>query len=134
MSKRNSRENKVIRRFQRAYPTCAKNLRCISDLTPCHDCGQGTLFSEYYMVEDWVWEQAKPPQWSYHCDSPSFFLCIGCLEKRIGRQLTLADFTTAPVNELTSGTKSARLKSRLQRTGFDPDNYEWETVYDGEFQ
>lgn len=28
----------------------------------------------------------------------SGFLCIGCLEKRLGRQLTSRDFTTAPIN------------------------------------
>ena len=39
-------------------------------------------------------------------------LCIGCLEKRIGRKLRRQDFTDCPLNEITE-TKSLRLQDRL---------------------
>jgi hypothetical protein len=39
------------------------------------------------------------------------FLCVGCLESRIGRMLTPADFTAAPINDPDSWDTS-RLASR----------------------
>ncbi len=39
-------------------------------------------------------------------------MCIGCLEDRIGRELTRADFTNAPINE-PSPWNTPRLASRL---------------------
>jgi hypothetical protein len=40
------------------------------------------------------------------------FLCIGCLELRIGRQLTAADFTDCPVN-VPDRRNTPRLNDRL---------------------
>jgi hypothetical protein len=40
-------------------------------------------------------------------------LCIECLEKRIGRRLTAADFTDAPVNHYNPIYYSPLLQSRL---------------------
>lgn len=43
-------------------------------------------------------------------------LCIGCLEKRIGRTLTACDFTDCPVNDLNDphwADRSKRLLNRL---------------------
>ncbi|MNU36373.1 hypothetical protein D3C71_249880 [compost metagenome] len=58
----------------------------------CVDCGQHTdLLNEYYHVHDEVWAEAGT-------DEAESMLCIGCLETRIGRQLTPADFSDAPIN------------------------------------
>jgi hypothetical protein len=69
----------------------------------CIDCGTETLSStpgvpsEFYMVHDAVWAAAGGPAVA---DMESY-LCIGCIEARLGRQLTAADFTGAPVNSLS---------------------------------
>jgi hypothetical protein len=71
----------------------------------CCDCGIDTLASnEWYVVKDDVWDQA----WVGRCRSQYVipgsgglideFLCIGCLEQRIGRTLCHTDFTDAPIN------------------------------------
>jgi hypothetical protein len=56
---------------------------------------------EWYMVKDEIWRQA----WGHISRSAPGrqILCIGCLEKRIGRRLTPRDFTDASVNDSTSG-------------------------------
>jgi len=66
--------------------------------TKCVDCGLDTIAEgEWYMVHDQVWQQA----WgSLEFTGPGQqILCIGCLQNRIGRRLTSADFTDAPVND-----------------------------------
>src|SRR2546430_1806617 len=46
----------------------------------------------FYMIHDRLWERAgMAPKGGY--------LCIGCLEKRLGRRLRPADFTAAPLND-----------------------------------
>ena len=61
---------------------------------------------EYYMVHKHVWEAATDGR-------PASFLCIGCLESRLGRTLTRADFSAASVNWIERDTRdSPRLKSR----------------------
>ena len=50
---------------------------------PCKDCGVNTKDSEFYMVCDKIWEQVQGGE---------DYLCIGCLEKRLGRKLTRSDF------------------------------------------
>lgn len=90
-------------------------------LTPCLDCGAETLSdepgvpTEYYMVHKEVWKAAGAPLAGY--------LCIGCLEVRLGRQLCRSDFTDARVNDLTYRNRvrhcwswrSKRLVDRLTR-------------------
>jgi len=68
----------------------------------CKDCGvditpstgkRGFRYKgrwEHYMVRDRVWKAAG---------MRDGFLCIGCLENRIGRRLTARDFTSAPIND-----------------------------------
>jgi hypothetical protein len=64
---------------------------------------------ESYMVHDEIWERYGSPGQ----------LCIGCLESRMGRQLTPDDFTGAPVNGQGGGIyagifgHSERLRDRL---------------------
>jgi hypothetical protein len=59
----------------------------------CDDCGIDTLtetFQEYYMVKDNVWLRAKSDK--------EGFLCIGCLENRLGRRLSYQDFSECNLN------------------------------------
>jgi hypothetical protein len=70
----------------------------------CVDCGAD--FDEYdYIVEDAVWAASglKPD---------GGLLCIGCLERRLGRRLKRDDFESKPFNEISS-SKSLRLRDRL---------------------
>lgn len=58
----------------------------------CVDCGVDTdVIDEYYMVHDHVWLSSG-------IGLNDGMLCVGCLERRIGRTLTAADFTDAPIN------------------------------------
>lgn len=69
------------------------------------DCESNTLHdNEYYMVTDEIWKTA--------CPEEKGMLCIGCLENRLGRQLTASDFTDAPINHGVFGF-SERLAARL---------------------
>lgn len=45
-------------------------------------------------------------------ERPPLYLCIGCLEARIGRRLSASDFTEYPVNS-PSVLSSPRLNQRL---------------------
>jgi hypothetical protein len=70
----------------------------------CNDCGIDTIaqeHSEYYMIHKALWVQAMSTPSAYiclgcligtactdDCDGHGF-LGIGCLEQRIGRELTL---------------------------------------------
>ena len=85
------------------------------ELCPCVDCGistvpQGTR-GEWYMVHDDVWSAAGMNPVA----DLTQFLCIGCLERRIGRRLTPRDFTDASVNDPRKGHKTFRLQNRLTR-------------------
>jgi len=71
----------------------------------CGDCGVRTEeISEYFMVTDDLWE-------SYANDTR--YLCVGCLEIRIGRTLNRWDFTDCPLNKDNREFGSARLRERL---------------------
>jgi hypothetical protein len=70
----------------------------------CAECGTSTR-EEYYMVHDYLWEAyGREP-----------FLCIGCLEDRMGRELWSGDFTHWPINNVNQWEKSDRLMERLTR-------------------
>lgn len=75
----------------------------------CNDCKLNTLYvGEYYMVHNELWDEAYPKQ--------DGMLCIACLEKRVGRSLTRADFTDAHVNWIGGlhNVNSPLLASRLE--------------------
>ena len=59
----------------------------------CEDCGSN--YDEYYMVQNDIWK-------TYGAGGS--MLCIGCLEKRMGRKL--------PVNEIDPETKSLWVQDR----------------------
>ncbi len=89
-------------------------------LTHCADCGVGTgTLGEYYMVKDDVWKQAWAGYRKSYPVPGQEILCIGCLERRIGRMLMKCDFTDVPVNDLKHGPwhRSVRLIDRLMREG-----------------
>jgi hypothetical protein len=71
----------------------------------CIDCGADTS-NEYYSVHDRVWLKANPAR--------NGMLCIGCLEARLGRNLTRRDFDSAPINSFYE-CMSPRLLDRLRR-------------------
>jgi hypothetical protein len=96
----------------------------------CVDCGcnttprrRGELW-ELYMVTDETWQAAGPPPATInHTDGDLFrgfvsalpaeqyFLCIGCLEARLGRTLVPSDFTDCRLN-VPSPNDTPRLRSR----------------------
>jgi hypothetical protein len=73
----------------------------------CIDCRHEVTFvipDEFFMVHDALWLQANP--------AGDGKLCVGCLESRIGRRLTPADFIDSPINR-RFGAMTDRLKSRI---------------------
>lgn len=85
---------------KRIYTPC---MDCGTDTTPCSSITMcrgkrgcrhnGGRRWEWYMVRRRIWAQATGGD-----DTPGY-LCIGCLEKRLGRPLNAGDFTAAPVNQ-----------------------------------
>jgi hypothetical protein len=86
------------------------------EVETCNTAKSG-LLSEYYMVKDKLWYEAVPTDDILYDRSTShnIMLCIGCLEKRLGRKLCQKDFTRCPLNDHLYN-HSPRLKNRLQRT------------------
>lgn len=75
------------------------------DCADCH-CNVKQLREYHYKIKSEIWlKVAKSNE----------FLCIGCLEKRLGRRITKEDFTNESVNQRGFGKKSARLLNRLIR-------------------
>ena len=82
------------------------------------DCGCETMehgndYDDWYMVSDNVWKQAVPhfePTQEYANLNKREFLCLDCLEKRLGRKLTKEDFLNS---ETTSKNK------KVQKRYFD---------------
>lgn len=72
----------------------------------CQDCTTDTLeLSEYYAVTDGVWAATG-------FGSDDGMLCVGCLEHRLGRKLSAADFPNYPINRGVF-PMSARLMHRV---------------------
>lgn len=90
----------------------------------CMDCNLDTSkMGEYYAVFLPVWLEAHP-------DVDGGMLCIGCLEQRLERKLTPADFIHAPVNCVFEDTKSKRL---LDRLGYFAEQQSWDLYYEYRF-
>jgi hypothetical protein len=79
------------------------------DSSRCRDCGAATLAIdgsfEFYMVRDSIWQDA-----GMH---PRGILCIGCLERRLDRQLVPKDFPDVPINR-PDPRDSSRLRARRE--------------------
>ena len=78
----------------------------------CTDCGNDTK-NEYYMLEHDLWLKVNNGR-------RHGFLCIGCVEVRLGRELNAFDFLDVPVNQPEVDhiwkrvvLRSERLKDRL---------------------
>jgi hypothetical protein len=71
----------------------------------CIDCGSD--FDEWYMVEDAVWAASG-------LAPDGGKLCIGCLERRLGRKLKRDDFKSNLLNCKTGDWESLRLRDRLR--------------------
>jgi hypothetical protein len=91
---------------------------CGVDTTPCtgkRGCRHIGRW-EHYMVLDEVWARACMPLIDpADPKGASGYLCIGCLEKRVGRKLHFADFTGAPINDPDHPWNTRRLRSRILR-------------------
>lgn len=88
-----------------------RRLKPKREFYPCDDCAILTAPDgapdEWYTVSDAVWDQAAAQPWT--------ILCIGCLERRLGRQLSRHDFLAAALNDPSYGWHSSRLVDRLTR-------------------
>ncbi|GGK32816.1 HEAT repeat domain-containing protein [Nocardia camponoti] len=72
----------------------------------CAGCAVDTqTIDEYYMLQNALWESVST--------EGERLLCIGCVEDRLGRTLTAADFTEVDVNRSPGWSRSARLMDRL---------------------
>jgi hypothetical protein len=73
----------------------------------CVDCGAD--FDEYdYRVEDAVWAAGG-------LEPDGGKLCIGCLERRLGRRLKRDDFESNSFDVNLSDRQSLRLRDRTER-------------------
>lgn len=61
-----------------------------ADPSTCDDCSKHAPF---YVVENAVWAKAVAKK-------PAQYLCLACLEQRLGRLLLFQDFPEVPVNQL----------------------------------
>jgi hypothetical protein len=84
-------------------------------VSACADCGIGTIgVGEWYMVHEHVWEEAwRGRRKSWQRLPGQTVLCIGCLEKRLGRTLRASDFSAVPINDPLKWNASDRMRDRL---------------------
>lgn len=72
----------------------------------CTDCNIDLFgIKEYYSIKDRTQAEANIEQHDY--------LCVGCIEKRLNRQLTFRDFREAPLNVI-GDDHSERLNNRIR--------------------
>lgn len=92
---------------------------CKIDSDLCGDCGIDTTPQgercEYYMVKNSIWKEAQK-------QGKVDFLCIGCLENRLGRQLVSDDFADVMLN-YWKFKQTDRLIDRLGEKFADEENY-----------
>jgi hypothetical protein len=73
------------------------------------DCGTDAIaIGEFYMVRDTVWARSG-------LGENDGMLCIGCLERRIGRELRGVDFFECSLEDEPWCGRSARYADRLGR-------------------
>lgn len=88
----------------------------VDELPPalCHDCGVDIFETkEYYMVSDACWKRSGMKRYGG-------FLCIGCLEQRLGEKLKAINFRDCPLNWrniIFPDMASNRLISRMLNGG-----------------
>jgi hypothetical protein len=75
----------------------------------CLDCGVDTVeIDEYYGLRSPVWLEANP--------TDDGMLCIGCVERRLGRQLVPTDFIQSARSPESQWRRSERLQARMSGT------------------
>jgi|ERR1019366_2301329 hypothetical protein len=87
---------------------------CGADTAPCtgkRGCRHAGRW-EQYMVHDSVWPAAGLPL-QPDIIEVHMYLCIGCLERRLGRRLMPKDFTDCPLNRGDHPWRTPRLRARL---------------------
>jgi hypothetical protein len=83
--------------------------------TPCAECGIELLPDTPPNVRDWHRHMVHDHVWAEAGMDPlGGWLCIRCLERRLRRPLTGADFPDLPLNDLDSDKDTPRL-ARLKR-------------------
>jgi hypothetical protein len=102
-------------------PCCPRNFTKRNMRAWCGGCDVDTGWDglrEWYTVRNDVWEQAWPGTSNGkligELNGPRYFLCIGCLEERLGRRLTRDDFEEHNILNQNSEC-SERLLDRLNR-------------------
>lgn len=92
----------------------------------CKDCDVDTAdIDEYFMIDGSLWNSCTTPEerdvshWDTDDRRNSLMLCVGCIEKRLGRKLTSVDFPhNIPLNwSVVGSTTSSRLKDRMTDSG-----------------
>lgn len=71
-------------------------------------CSSCAGINEAYMIKNKLWKQVRKRGESY--------LCISCVESRLGRGLELRDFTDAPINFGTMGFDCRTYVEQKKRT------------------
>jgi hypothetical protein len=96
----------------------------ITGMAWCADCkGNVGWMGEWCLLKNTVWEKVWPGtcQKSVHAKMPmKHNLCIGCIERRIGRRLSRRDFDLRSKHNLPDFSRrqfpmSRRLRNRLGR-------------------
>ena len=85
---------------------------------PCLDCGKETIHTDYYMLNHELWADVVPESVpmteearKYYPLGDGCYMCLDCLEIRLGRNLNKSDFVYLPsVSELdlAKGFKPSR--------------------------
>jgi hypothetical protein len=89
----------------------------------CKDCGMDTEpwpprrgTQEHYIVRDELWQQAGMSPGKMRSDDLAITgggtLCVGCIEQRLGRLLTINDFSPITLDLLKDCQNTPRLLSR----------------------
>ena len=89
---------KSVRRSRHPWPP-----RCADCSVETYSIGQG------YMVEHSIAAQAG-------IGRHDGYLCIGCLERRLGRKLTHDDFMDVPINTMTEFYRPGRTTLQIFRS------------------
>lgn len=71
----------------------------------CVDCSQNTSYEHYFATNEVWMKQAGMGE--------AGMLCVGCLERRIGRRLEPTDFTDAHINNPKTHPMTMRLRARI---------------------
>ena len=89
-----------------------EKIKGVDGFAPCLDCGRETIHTDYYMLKHDLWAAVVPESVPMCAEArkdypigDGCFLCLDCLEIRIGRDLEKSDFISVP---FTSELESAR--------------------------